>query len=692
MVPVLDERGERVPTFASVTVAYDGAGGGPAIVRALGVDPRDDQVEVAVDYLLEPGARYARIVRSVHNRGRGHYRQLFNGHLVLWGELSPFAPGVGTDLVGQRTRTDWLGADGLRGSVVMAAGTGLLTAVHGRDWSVVGAAPAYLEPGASVVTETQLFASPDAGVAGAVDALFADRKVVSGTVVGRVIQRGGALVPGAWIMVRDAQGAPVNRARTNAAGLFRLDARPGTYTVAPSGPGRLPGEAVRFSLGADDEDRVALVLEPPSAVAVRVVDEAGVPVPARLRLEGQGGTPTPTLGPLGGAPGAGHELLAVRGRVTHLLAPGRYRAHVHAGPRFGVVDVDFEVAVGRTVSVRVTLQRQMAAEGWTLLDPHVHTKASPTSSTPLAARIAACAAAGVEALVVVDEARVTPVVPTTRPPFVFSGVGLAAPEEGRFAALPVSPGAPPDPQGGRAIDALRALRALPEAPQVAVLWPRSSGWGYFAHFGFDPESPTLPRGGFDLDFDLFEVAVPGDPAAVEAAFADFRGLVDRGRRVVPIGGSGADVVAGQPCGLPGTWVRGSLGPDPDALRARLAAGDVVVGFGPLIDLEIDGARPGGTIESAPWLVGRARVMAPAWARPSELRLWLDGEVVQTVHLRPGTGPLDVTHAFRFKGAGARWLLAEVDGPRDLASATGVAGRPFAITAPIRIGAEAAPTE
>ncbi len=683
MVPVLDVAGARIPRFQSVVVAHDGASGGAAIIRALGTDPKDDQVEVAVDYLVEPDARFARVVRAVHNRGRGHYRELSGGHLVSWGELQPFVPGVGTELVGQRTRSDWVGGDGPRGSLVITPGTGRLIAVHGRDWAVLGPATSYLAPAASVVTETHVFTSPDAGVAGAADALYARRRVVRGTITGQILERGGGTVPGAWITVLDAHGLPVNRARSDAGGLFRLTARPGTYTLYATGPGRAPGPPVSFRLGADDEDQVRLLLEPPSALAVQVTDAEGQPLAARVRLEGVDGTPTPTLGPVGGAPAAGSELLLERGALRHVVPPGRYRARVHAGPRHAVAATEVQVPVGGVAELEVRLARAFEAPEWILLDPHVRTWASPTSSTAPAARVAACAAAGVDALVLTDEARATPP-PRHRGggPRVYAGVGLSAPDEGRFAALPAPVGSVPTPTGARAADALAALRGVPGA-RVAVLYPRSAGWGYFAHFAFDPEAPALPRGGFSLDFDLLEVAVPGNDAAVAAAFADYRGLLDRGRAVVPLGGSGADAVAGQPCGVPGTWVRGRPDDDPQSLAALLAGGDVVVGFGPLVDLSVGGARPGGeVVEGAAPLIAEVRVRAPDWARPDVLRLWVDNAVAQTVRLR-GRGALDQVHRLRVP-AGASWVLAEVDGDTDLSDAVGRPARPFAFTAPVRV--------
>ena len=108
----------------SMQVINDGANGGPAIVRATGVDDSldfinasklieavsgdiplsvpasaddvDIPVEIFVDYTLSPGDNYLEIKTSVKNMGSTSLGLYFGDYLVgAAGELNQFVPGLG---------------------------------------------------------------------------------------------------------------------------------------------------------------------------------------------------------------------------------------------------------------------------------------------------------------------------------------------------------------------------------------------------------------------------------------------------------------------------------------------------------------------------------------------------------------------------------------------------------------------
>ena len=375
-------------------------------------------------------------------------------------------------------------------------------------------------------------------------------------------------------------------------------------------------------------------------------------------------------------------MVAAEGRGRQAVPPGRYRVVVTAGPEFAVAERIVRVAPGGEASIRVSLARAMDRSGWYALDPHVLSKASPIASASVAARVAACAAEGLDGVVLLDDGRAS--VPVRGRVHVFSGLALAIPGVGRFAALPLPPKVLAPPYSPRRVDErLAELARMQGDPLVLVVRPRTAGWGYFEFFGFDPAAQTLPRGGFTLDFDLLEVAFPEEPAAVGHAVNDYFGLLDRDHPVVPVGGSSAASVAGQPCGQPRTWVRSGNLTDDAALVKALRGGDVVVSYGPLVDLTVDDARPGQTLPESAKRKATVRVQAPAWARPESLRLIVDGKVAAALRIN-GTGDLDMTKTFPLPG-GARWVLAMVDGTTDVGAATGRSARPMAMTAAVRFG-------
>ena len=106
-------------------------------------------------------------------------------------------------------------------------------------------------------------------------------------------------------------------------------------------------------------------------------------------------------------------------------------------------------------------------------------------------------------------------------------------------------------------------------------------------------------------------------------------------------------------------------------------------FGPLIDLSVDGVRPGRTLPLGGRRKATIRVQAPVWARPQVLKVVVDGKVWRETRFG-GRGHLDATRVFLLP-ATARSVLAMVDGPADVGAVTGRAARPLAMSAAVRIG-------
>ena len=712
IVPIFDADGHRMADFRIVDIDQDGARGGPAIVRASGFDPHDQELRIDVDYVLEPGARFLRIITSLTNRGRNHYRDLPLGRLVKWGTLRAFVPGAGADLAGRRTRSEWVGGDGPESSVLLTTVGGLMEGIHGRDWSMVGERSTYVAPGATIMHEVRLIVGDGMGMAAAVDQLHRHRKTVVGRVRGTVVERGSQTpISGATVVIANARGHPENRAHTDQWGRFEATLSPGQHSVEAVAVGRNPSMRHSCHVNADRAVELTLALDPPGKIVFDVTDSAGRPLPVRIRLAGVDSTPDPWLGPPNGTPAAGNDIIAVGGAGAQAVPPGRYRGTVTAGPMYDVWQGRIDVAGGQTSHLTAVISRHIDPVGWFALDPRVHTRQSSTSSTSLEARIASCVVEGLDGIVVasdVGQVAMTPVRPQAAdgptasvagwsgehaPLEVFRGSTVSLPAAGRFLALPVAESRTPPLNLGRRPEHLLAnLKQLPGAPLVGVVAPRVPTAGYFERFQLDLSAEALPRGGFSLAFDLLEVAVGTSRTHVDRALADYVALVERGHRVIPLGVSGADTIAGDHCGLPRTWVHVEGRPDASALKRAMGAGDVTVSYGPLLDLEVNGVRPGQTVPAAIKHEIKVRVRAASWNRPERLAIWVDGQPWKQVKLptpraaRPK--PLDITHQFVLPGtAGHRWLMAVADGPGNLGRIYGMSGasvRPLAFTGAIRL--------
>jgi hypothetical protein len=672
----LDPDGRSMPLFTEVAVARDGRDGGMAIVRAAGHDARDEQVGVEVDYILESGADRLRIMTTVTHKGRSHYRDFVIGHWMSWGGLHAFVPGPGAELEGQRTRSGWVGADAGRGALLLAGVGTLLEAVHGRDFSQVIEQRTYLAPGTMLTHETSLYVAPEGGVAAAESMLNASRQSVTGQVRGVLReQKRQRPVTDGWVLVAARDGTWVTRARTNAQGAFVLDVEPGHYRLVAVANGRAPSQPVEIRVDADGLVEKNLVIEPAGRLRLAVVDESGAARPARVALNGRNGAQAPTLGPASGLPLAGNFIHAPSGRFSGRIPPGSYDVLIGAGPEFGQVAREIQIRPGETARLEVTLPRQMKTEGHVALDPRVHTLHGPTSAVTGSDRLGSCAVEGVGAVIATDERAGEPW-PVSAPSSVLAlrGLELQA-TDARVGALPlVTVPLLPARLPVTAAESMPFLRGLPGSPLVAVFRPRARTVGYFERFAYDPASPTLPRGGFTLDFDLLEVVSAGAGADTDQTLRDFLALLALGRFPTPIGSSGSDELATQICGQPRTWLRAEVR-DAATVEAALRRGAVVASMGPLVKLD-----PG---------TGAARevvvqVSAPDWARPTSLELHSDAGPVQRIDLAVGKGPLAFTRALPIPPA-ATWVVAVVDGPRRANALYPAGVRPLAVTGALRLG-------
>lgn len=653
-VPALDEAGRRAPRAEAVGIGHDGRGG-PAIVRLRGHDPVDDQVRIGVDYVLEPGAEALRVVITLENTGRGHYRDLPVGLLVDWGSLEAFAPEGGFGVAGL-VRSDWIGGDGATRAVLVSARSGRLHARHERGWTVLHGAPIYLAPRALHVEALKLDVGRAGGLAPLARRLEAERQTVTGTLRIRVTGPDGAPIAGARVLVVGPREDGHRSARTDAAGEAMLTVPPGRHAAAAWTPDRTPVRVDGLEVAADGAVDATIRLGPAGALTFRVLDPQGAPLPARLTFHpeypedasptapGFEWLPPPPVGPIAAVAGAG--------RVT--LAPGWWTVEADAGPAWSQIIRRVRVDPDRPAALEVALARRLDTADRVALDPLVWARRGPASPMAGAAELAHCVARGLDGVVLLQAGPVEP--PPEAPGLRVLG-GLTT-DDRTFAALPVPPGT------AAAAD-LAELRALPDAPAVAVLRPRAPG-GWFERFAFDATDAPAPRGGFSLDFDLLDVT------AEPQALADLGGVLTLGHAIAPFGGSTA--APGPDCGSTRLWLPTTALTDAAALATALRTGDVVLSRGPLLDLEVDGVRPGGHLTRAPRHTVTVRVQAAEHLRPSRLRLMADGRPAAELRL-PGTGPLDRTWRLQIPGA-KRWIA--------LYALSDPGARPVAITGAVRV--------
>jgi hypothetical protein len=249
---------ENTAHYTSVTVLNDGSNGGPAIIRATGVDDlldfinpssvvasfgidfpanqddRDLPVDITTDYILEPGTNYVRVETTVHNQGATTLPIFFGEYLNGSGELEMFQSGYGfgEPLVGTRCPlnrpnlcnfTAYMGVGNATGvsygyihqepgsSTFTTSGVHvpqlrveLLYALIGQAWEPFAMLPSG-GPG-DTVTFTRYFAIGSGNVSDITDARNEIQCLPTGTLSGTVTA-GGNPVAGADIAILDPVAA-----------------------------------------------------------------------------------------------------------------------------------------------------------------------------------------------------------------------------------------------------------------------------------------------------------------------------------------------------------------------------------------------------------------------------------------------------------------------------------------------------
>jgi hypothetical protein len=465
------------------------------------------------------------------------------------------------------------------------------------------------------------------------------------------------------VVTEDGQ-RPVMRARPDALGaalvpLPQVDPRPDAPLLAiATAPGHAESEPHRFS--ARGEHGVhSLVIPRGGRIRITARDAAGgAKLPARARIVGARGTPSPQLGPDWSADGAGDAVLLPAGEAIVPVPPGAYRVVVTHGPEWTVYEELVEVSETYRPDVRATLTRAVDAGEWVPCELHLHASPSPDSEVPLDDRVLSLVAEGIRFVAPTDHNIVTTYEPAIAelalPPGLLTTVsGLEAttdsPIYGHFNAFPVpfvenAPGNGAVPfEGTMPATLFASLRALGPGVLVQVNHPRlEGGIGYFDRMGYDATT-GLALGPYSADFDLLEIWNGYDLARPEQmlrVFADWLAMLGRYRRVVATGNSDSHQIRYVWAGYPRTYVRTSGGAsDPSTVLASLRAGHAFVTSGPFLEVSVGEAGP-GDVAAITNGVARVHVVvrAPPWMDASIVEVWSGGAIVRSERFRDAPTP------------------------------------------------------
>jgi len=370
----------------------------------------------------------------------------------------------------------------------------------------------------TMLTYSRWFSVGDGDVGSALGALLEARGIATGHVHGQVIEDGtGTPLSHVHVFVyKPGEDAPWSEfetdvgADTKADGSFGGDLPPGDYELLAYASGRPRGQRVAITVTEGGDLSVLLGSPRSSSVSLRVVDETGRVVPAKVTFMSEDGQSVRDT-VLGDAYIAGDPAAVVfcpYGYCDVVLPPGTYSAVASRGPEYdlGISD-PFTLDTARSVTLQdLQVVHSVDTAGWISADLHVHAIHSFDSGTSLETRVSTMVSEGVEFMSSNDHDAVTDYAPTIQEmglePWLTSAVGVEVTtlELGHFLGFPLEWDALAE-QGGafdwtgmtpqEMFDGIRA-KGVPggEEPMIFVGHPRDGILGYFDQFGLDPYSGT----------------------------------------------------------------------------------------------------------------------------------------------------------------------------------------------------------
>ena len=412
------------------------------------------------------------------------------------------------------------------------------------------------------------------------------------------------------------------------------------------------GEAELFARPRD-----ALLRE--ATVDMEVIDgESGAGTPCRVTIADERGALVSTGMSSHADAAVRPGVLYLRNGCTKIAVPaGRYVVYAGRGFEYSLASEKVQVRAGETAEVKLVIRRVVPTGGYVSCDTHVHTLTySRHGDATLAERMLTIAGEGIELPAATEHnlhvdytaAAESSALRKFFTPVVGNEVTTSA--LGHFNVFPLITGGklldwrPRDwPALQRSIDEL--------APGAVVILNH----GRDVHGGFRPLDPRRhisvsgePLDGIYPPANAMEVINSGATRADPLELVrDWFGLLNRGRRIVPVGASDSHDVARYIVGQARTYVSYSPDTDPahiDVSRgtSALAAGRVGVSYGLLAQLTVNARFTPGDLATLPPGSTNAidvdlRVLGPEWTTATRVALYVNGVETHHADIAPPPG-------------------------------------------------------
>ncbi len=435
-----------------------------------------------------------------------------------------------------------------------------------------------------------------------------------------------------------------------------------TYWVVPVGTLKAGRNVVRIHCtgkAADDVliGEVTLIDRPrdevlsEATVDVSVHDEpGGRTIPSRITVADAHGT----LISLGTVSDSRHAVrpgvVYSAGEVQLKLPAGHYVIWAGRGFEYSVATVEVHLARGSHTARRLTIRREVDTAGWAAMDTHVHTGTfARHGDATVNERMLTIAGEGIELPVSTEHNTRVDFEPRAAEARVgqyftpLTGSEVTTRSLGHFNVFPLRPeGTKIDEQAADWGGLREAIDRAAAAPLIVLNHGRDN------HGGFQP----LGRGrhisisgedlqGWPLPANAMEVVNSGAIRTDGLSLPrDWMGMLNRGLALTPIGSSDSHDVSRYIIGQGRTYVRcddsdpGRI--DLSQVTERVRRGQVMVSYGLLAELSVDGRGPGELVPKNEDLKVRIRVKGPGWSRADRVGLYMNGVKVREARIPTGT--------------------------------------------------------
>ncbi len=452
---------------------------------------------------------------------------------------------------------------------------------------------------------------------------------------------------------------------------------------------------------------------PTGLLRVQIVDERGRALPSKLSLRGHGKTPTPDFGNDGDETGAGRFIWSGTGRFSKRLPAGNYELMATAGFERDAQSWSVKLEPEKTLSLEGVLPRVIQTPGWVSADLHLHQAASVDADVAFSTRLISVAAEGVEVAVATDHYAVTDFAPAmarllsrgelSTPLITITGseVSTVGHRFGHFNVFPMPPHGHVHYENTTPHELFEDARRAAPNGLLQVNHPRWPGIGYFHRYRLDPKQHRVPakyRDEYDPNFDAIEVfngLEAWSEHRLRLVLHDWLGLLGRGHRYTATGNSDSHKLFFADPGVPRNFVHyGDAEQDEQDRLASVGSiiqairdGHVVVSSGPILDVDIDGVGPGGSVDGGQKTVPlHVRVRAAPWIDVRELEVLLGPKANRIRHLPipASKNVLRFEKTFAIPGTQKTFVVVLVKGHENLPNVHADGIRPVAFTNPIWI--------